>query len=226
MVATGRVASDAESLLGSTVTALDDQKKTLRLAETRHAAVLASGAAFASKGGVSKAVTLLGVELADYRQVVPLERKRVSGQIRLPNGTVMIGSELARELGLAPGSRLRVVAPSGAADSYSVTAVLDFGLKDLNRRWVLLPLRAVQSLLGYRLDISEIYLVTDDLFQAQAIAIAGMALNTDGTPLFPVALTLELFWVTSLVATVVGVLAAFAPALRAARLDPVEAIRG
>ncbi|HJV06287.1 MAG TPA: ABC transporter permease [Chromobacteriaceae bacterium] len=294
------------------------------------AAAMASGPGFATKGGVQESISLMGVELADYLKVVRLDNKLVKGQVKLPNGSVMIGMELARKLGLAPGDRLRVVSATGSADSYTISAVLDFGLKDLNARWVMLPLRAAQSLLGYQLDVTEIYLKTADLFQADRLAeeaasrtglmadswkttnaqlvtalrsqsassnmikvfvslaialgiasvlvvsvvqrqreigilramgtparrillifliqggIVGLfgsvfgsglgallalgftklARNTDGSPLFPVVVTPSLFVVTAVIATLVGVLAALAPARRAAKLDPVEAIRG
>jgi len=61
---------------------------------------------------------------------------------------------------------------------------------------------------------------------AMSVGISRLALTEDGSPLFPVALDGELFVTTALIATLVGVLAALLPALRAARLDPVEAIRG
>jgi lipoprotein-releasing system permease protein len=50
--------------------------------------------------------------------------------------------------------------------------------------------------------------------------------NADGTPLFPVTLPPVLFVSTLGLATLTGLLAAFAPALHAARLDPVVAING
>jgi len=52
------------------------------------------------------------------------------------------------------------------------------------------------------------------------------ARNADGTPLFPLVFDPELFTVALLLATLTGLAAAVAPALRAARLDPVVAIRG
>ena len=54
---------------------------------------------------------------------------------------------------------------------------------------------------------------------------ARTAINPDGTPVFPVVLELRMFMVAAGVATVTGLLAAAAPAVRAARLDPVVAIR-
>ena len=50
--------------------------------------------------------------------------------------------------------------------------------------------------------------------------------NADGTAMFPLVLDPTLFALALMIATLTGLLAAVAPALRAARLDPVVAIRG
>jgi lipoprotein-releasing system permease protein len=54
----------------------------------------------------------------------------------------------------------------------------------------------------------------------------SVARQVDGTELFPLILERQLFIYTAVLATLTGLLAATAPALRAAKLDPVEAIRG
>ena len=62
-----------------------------------------------------------------------------------------------------------------------------------------------------------------------ALLVAGwrlVAKNPDGTPLFPIVIESELVLAASLLATLTGLLAAVTPAARAARLEPVEAIRG
>ena len=61
---------------------------------------------------------------------------------------------------------------------------------------------------------------------ALAVGFTRVARNADGSPLFPIVLQPELFVSSAALATLVGVLAAWLPARRAARLDPVEAIRG
>ena len=133
-------------------------------------AVMASGPGVAQQGGVRKSVSLMGIELDDYQTVVRLDNKLRSGQLQLAAGEALIGVELAADLGLSPGSRLRLQSASGEQISVRVAATLDFGLKDLNRRWVLMPLRDAQNLLGYRLDITEIYVRTDQLFEAETLA--------------------------------------------------------
>ena len=49
--------------------------------------------------------------------------------------------------------------------------------------------------------------------------------GADGNPLFPITLTGPLFAYACVTATVCGMLAAIAPARRAARLDPAQAMR-
>jgi lipoprotein-releasing system permease protein len=54
----------------------------------------------------------------------------------------------------------------------------------------------------------------------------AVAKNPDGTPMFPLTIDPRLYAWAALVATLTGLLAAVTPAIRAARLEPVVAIRG
>ena len=60
---------------------------------------------------------------------------------------------------------------------------------------------------------------------ALSLFFASLARNPDGSATFPVNLSLGLYLGASAVATLTGVLAAVAPARRAARLDPADVIR-
>jgi lipoprotein-releasing system permease protein len=53
-----------------------------------------------------------------------------------------------------------------------------------------------------------------------------LARNADGTPLFALEFDSTMFAIALVLATITGLLAALAPAMRASRLDPVVAIRG
>ena len=69
-------------------------------------------------------------------------------------------------------------------------------------------------------------LIGSALGAAALIYWHAAARQVDGSELFPLILETSLFFWTAALATLTGLLAAMAPALRAARLDPVEAIRG
>jgi lipoprotein-releasing system permease protein len=58
-----------------------------------------------------------------------------------------------------------------------------------------------------------------------SLFFASLAKNPDGSATFPVALTWALYLRATAVATIVGVVAAWLPARRAARLDPADVIR-
>jgi lipoprotein-releasing system permease protein len=54
----------------------------------------------------------------------------------------------------------------------------------------------------------------------------AVAKNADGTPMFDISVDPQLYLWAAIVATLTGLVAAVTPAIRAARLEPVEAIRG
>jgi lipoprotein-releasing system permease protein len=237
--------------------------------------------------------------------------------------------ELARDLGVRVGDKIRLLAAEGRGDTFTLTGVFDIGNKDLNQRWVFIPLRAAQAMFALEGGVSTIELKIERLFSADAVAariaertgleadswmklnaqlliglrsqsassamiqvfvtitvafgiasvlavavvqksreigilratgtqtrqilrifliqgaavgllgslagvaigiglaqfFAGLARNPDGSPTFPVDVSLLLYARATTVATLTGLLAAVLPARRAARLDPVEVIR-
>lgn len=288
-----------------------------------------NGPAFALRGDGTKAVAIRGLDPGAYSAIVDLRSRLVSGSLELSGFQAVIGIELARELGIVPGDRLRLLVGDGTTAVYTVRGTIDVGNKDLNQRWVLIPLRAAQTLFGLEGGVSTIELKVRDLFAATeaarriqaatglsaeswmqtnaqllvglrsqssssimiqtfvilAVALgiasvlavsvvqkapeigilmaygtprrkilrlflfqggvvglagsvagvligiglgaffASLARNPDGSSTFPVVLRPELYLRAALTATVTGVLAAVAPARRAARLDPAVTIR-
>ena len=290
----------------------------------------AAGSALAIRGEASRSVTMTGVDPQSYFRIVRVPDYVVAGEARLTSEDILIGIELARELGATVGDKINLRAASGAVRALSVAALLDFGNKGANQRIAFVALRTAQSLMGLIGGVTAIDVGVHDIFAAEDIArriaathdvkaeswiatnaqffaamraqintntlirvfvglsvafgiaavlvvsviqrsldigilramgarrgqilrvfliqggilgfagsLLGAALGTaalvywhsvarqaDGTELFPLVVEARLFVATALLATATGVLAAAAPALRAARLDPVVAIRG
>ena len=290
---------------------------------------LVSGAAFALRGTADKSVAVIGVDPEAYTRIIPLQTQLVAGEWRLGSEEAVIGRRLADELGIQTGDRLTLQSAGGRSLNVTVRGIFELGVKDPDRRWVLLSLRSAQNLLNLAGEITGIDLTVRDLFAADAVAarlqqqhditaeswmssnqqlmtglrsqsasssvirffvlvsvafgiasvlavavvqkqrdigilramgmprravlrvfliqggvlgllgalagsvagaglarlFAGMVRNTQGDPLFPIALTPELFLSAIAVAVFTGLLAAALPASRAAALDPVKAIR-
>lgn len=290
----------------------------------------ATGSALALRGDASRAISLVGVDPDLYFRVVALPEKIVRGSARLTNTDILIGIELASDLGVSVGDKLRVTSANGSSNTLRVAGLLDLGSKGANQRTTYVALRTAQSLLGLVGGVSNIDVTVDDVYAAETIArritaatgveadswiatnaqfftavqaqktsnttirffvglsvafgiasvlvvsvvqksreigilramgisrgqilrvflleggllgllgsVVGSAIglvalllwqryarNPDGTPFFPLPIEPGLFGAALLLATLTGLGAALAPAMRAARLDPVVAIRG
>jgi lipoprotein-releasing system permease protein len=288
------------------------------------------GSVLAIRGDASRAVTVSGVEPDSYFKIVKVPDYIVAGEPRLTSEDIVIGIELAKNLGATVGDKLNVQAASTANRVLTITGLVDLGNKGVNQRTAFVALRTAQSLLGMIGGVTTIDMTVEDIYAAEAIAqriqaanaveadswiktntqfftavraqettntlirlfvglsvafgiaavlivsviqrskeigilramgtsrgqilrvflvqggllgfagsLIGAAMGAialiywheverqvDGSELFPLILERRLFVFTALLATVTGLLAATAPALRAARLDPVVAIRG
>lgn len=290
----------------------------------------ATGSALVVRGDASRAITLIGVDPELYFRIVALPDDIVHGSIRLTNSDILVGTELASDLGLSVGDKLRVSSANGGANTLTVAGIFDLGNKGANQRTTYVALRTAQSLLGLTGGVSSIDVTIKDIYAAETVArritaatgvqadswittnaqffsavqaqttanttirffvglsvafgiasvlvvsvvqksreigilramgisrgqvlrvfllqggllgltgsIVGSAIgmaalvlwqryarNPDGIPLFALSIEPGLVIAALLLATLTGLGAAFAPALRAARLDPVVAIRG
>jgi lipoprotein-releasing system permease protein len=130
---------------------------------------MVTGGGLALRGEATQAISIVGVELDRYDRIVGLRGKVVRGSARLAPGEAILGSDLAADLGVHVGDRL-TLQTGPVSDAVRVTALVDLGAKELNRRTVIVPLRAAQSLLGLPGGATNIDLTVKDVWAAQALA--------------------------------------------------------
>ena len=130
---------------------------------------MAAGGGLALRGEATQAIALQGVDLNRYDSIIDLRGKVVSGTARLLPGEAIVGRELASDLGVRVGDRLSLQT-AAVTDSARVTALIDLGVKDLNRRTVIVSLRSAQNLLGLPGGATSIDLKVNDVWAAETLA--------------------------------------------------------
>ncbi|NVN88839.1 MAG: ABC transporter permease [Rhodopseudomonas sp.] len=290
----------------------------------------ASGSGLALRGDANRAITLTGMEPENYFNIVRVPDYIVAGDAQVTSEGILVGTELANNLGASLGDKINVTTAQGGNRILTITGIFDLGNKGANQRSTFVTLRTAQSLLGLIGGVTTLDLTVTDIYAAENIArdiqashpveadswiktnaqfftavqaqqnsntlirafvglsvafgiaavlivsviqrskdigilramgtkreqilrvfliqggILGflgslvgsvlgagalilwhsVARQVDGSELFPLIIESQLFVYSAALATLTGVIAAIAPALRAARLDPVVAIRG
>jgi len=145
-------------------------------------APVVSGPGFALRGDASRAVSITGIEPETYFRVIALDEKIVAGRRDLGPTDIIIGIELAKDLGAGIGDKVRLTTATGAATIFTVSGVFDFGNKGVNAGTVYIALRSAQSLLDLIGGVSAMQVRVRDPFAAERIAEslrAGAAVKVD-----------------------------------------------
>ncbi|KHL67852.1 membrane protein [Pseudomonas flexibilis] len=131
---------------------------------------LATGPAIARRGLARASVALMGIDPDRYQRIVPVARDLVAGRFSIEGDQVAIGSELAKDLGLSVGDKLRLDGGQGRELIMRVAGIFELGVRELDSRYVYLDLRQAQILLDLPGGVTQIDLTVEEIFAAEEIA--------------------------------------------------------
>lgn len=131
---------------------------------------LISGPAFARRGEAVESVVLMGIDPDRYQRVVNLRESVLEGQFRIAAGDAMIGRQLAKELGLRVGDKLRLDGGQRREAVVNVVGIFELGVRELDSRYVYLDMKRTQSLIDLPGAATVIDLTVEDIFAAEEIA--------------------------------------------------------
>ena len=131
---------------------------------------MVSGAGFAVRADASQSIALMGVDAEAYQRIVRMQKYLQLGTFDVAGANAVVGVELAKDLGITVGDKLRLVTVNGRNDLFSVSGIFDIGNRDLNRRWVFTSTQVAQTLLDLPGGITQIDLRVAKLFEADGIA--------------------------------------------------------
>jgi ABC-type lipoprotein release transport system permease subunit len=149
------------------------------------------GAGLAGSDDASAAVMVMGIEpgLPSADALLTIEQGRGLGAG--PGRDVVIGSGLARELGLSPGGEMILVGQAAdgslANDRYTVVGVADAGSADANQTTVFLRLADAQSFFALNQGVHQIIvrLPTDAEDLSQPVSLLRGALDLSALEVLP-----------------------------------------
>ncbi len=127
------------------------------------------GAAFVVRGDANTGVGLRGIEPDSYLRLIALREKIITGTAELSSTDVLIGRQLAEDLGVKLGDKLTIRSATGTSIVLFVSGIFDFGNRGQNTS-VYVALRTAQSLVGLPGGISSLQLKVALPFEAEAVA--------------------------------------------------------
>ena len=130
------------------------------------------------RGDASRAITLSGVEPDAYFKIVRVPDYIVAGEARLTSEDVVIGIELAKDLGATVGDKLNITGgfrrqPRADDIRHASTSATRASTSAMH----IVALRTAQTLLGLIGGVTTIDMTVDDIYAAEDIAQAIQAAN-------------------------------------------------
>jgi lipoprotein-releasing system permease protein len=151
----------------------------------------------ATSNGRFEGVLVRGMRVEDIRANQTITGNVRAGDIRSVrpgSGKVAIGSRLAENLGLYPGAQITLWNPEGRStvvgtvpreETYTIGAIFEVGIYDLDEKYVLLPMQDAQELLLMGDQVGNIEIQTTDPDRVDEILspirqlVQGRAVITD-----------------------------------------------
>ena len=128
------------------------------------------GPAIARRGVARASMNLLGIDAARYQRIIPIADDLIAGRFLIDAGHAVIGSQLAEDLGLGIGDKLRLDAGQGREAVVDIAGIFRLEVRELDTRNVYLDLKQAQTLLDLPGGVTVIETTVGEIFQAEAIA--------------------------------------------------------
>lgn len=145
-----------------------------RLPNVREVAPVVTGQAFVSKGANPIGVAVVGSDPELQDRITPVTKDLIAGKyLGLGSDEIVIDGELAKDLNVRNGERVRVTSGSGASDSFTIAGIYSRGQ---GRGSAYVTLRTGQSLFGFGSTVNAIQVKLIDIYDADSAADRIMAL--------------------------------------------------
>ncbi|MBS1133879.1 MAG: transporter permease [Burkholderiaceae bacterium] len=128
------------------------------------------GSAFVERGQTVAPVGVIGVMPGKLSDIADIEAAIVDGSSDLPADGILIGSRLARDLGLRVGQVIRLSSDRGRARSFRIGGIFTLGIASADRQAVYMNFTTARALYDLSTGISRIEIKVEPAIDAAAIS--------------------------------------------------------
>jgi lipoprotein-releasing system permease protein len=144
---------------------------------------IVAGNAFLVRGEATRPVTIQGVEPNKIDAITAISEYLIYGSAELTTGGLLIGADLADELGLRVGTPVLLKSERGAETLIPITGIFKVGLSSLDQRLAFLAIAAARPLFELPDGISLLDIKLEN--PADAPEIATLLRNATGLKVTP-----------------------------------------
>ena len=128
------------------------------------------GSAFVERGQTVAPVGVIGVMPGKLSDIADIEAAIVDGSSDLPADGILIGSRLARDLGLRVGQVIRLSSDRGRARSFRIGGIFTLGIASADRQAVYMNFTTARALYDLSTGISRIEIKVEPAIDAADIS--------------------------------------------------------
>jgi lipoprotein-releasing system permease protein len=129
-----------------------------------------TGNGFLVRGTAVAPVALQGIDPSQIDAIIPLSKSIVDGSSDLSTGGLVIGAELAEDLGLRAGIPVLLRSDRGIERLIPVTGIFRVGLSNVDRRIAYLSIAVARPLLSLPNGVTSVSIKLDDPALAPSVA--------------------------------------------------------
>jgi lipoprotein-releasing system permease protein len=146
------------------------EKQLLQRSDVAGVSSIISASGLAVRGDASKSIGMTGIDPETFFQIVKIPEFIVLGEPHLTSEEIMIGIDLAKNLGVTIGDKLNITGTSKVVRALTISAIFDLGNRGANEQVTFVALRTAQTLSNLPGGVTTIDVNVHDVNAAETIA--------------------------------------------------------
>ncbi len=146
------------------------ERELLKRNDITYVSSTISASGVAVRGDASKSIGMTGIDPESFFKIVKIPEFIVLGEPHLTSEEIMIGTDLAKNLGVTIGDKLNITGASKVVRVLTISAIFDLGNRGANEQATFVALRTAQTLSNLPGGVTTIDVNVSDVNAAETIA--------------------------------------------------------